>query len=159
MWTPDHDLTVDTFIADTSEQILLLYIDEQSGLTICSTLPPIKLEEVAYFARNDNSEITHGNFLHTVQFGTVHGAYVDGMLRAMHDLYAPTFFENETWPDSILYIYHSLLLLYFVTICMCINHRILCLLPNPDPINRNFICSMICYAPPHSYVSCGRRDL
>ncbi len=104
MWTADNEFQINTFISDTSQLLLLLYVDEQNDLVVCNTLPPFKLEEVSYFVRNENSDITHGNFLHVVQFGTVHGSHVDGMLRAMHNLYAPTFFENQSWPDSILLI-------------------------------------------------------
>lgn len=102
MWTGDHEARINTFITDMSELLLLVYVDEQSGLTVCNTLPLFKVEEITYFVRNENSVITHGNFLHVVQFGTIHGSHVDGMLRAMHNLYAPTFFENQSWPDSIL---------------------------------------------------------
>ena len=109
MWTSEHNLQIIDFVSDPSQLLLLLYVDEQNGLVVCDTLPPFKLEEVAYFFKNENSMVTHGNFLHTVQFGTVHGSHVDGMLRAMHNLYAPTFFENESWPDNILLI-HCLIL-------------------------------------------------
>ncbi len=103
MWTPEHDAQITDFITDCSEQLLLLYIDEQNGLTACSQLPPHLVEEVAYFAREENAEVTKKNFSAVVQFGTIQGSYVDTLLRSMHDLYAPTFFENASWPDSILF--------------------------------------------------------
>ncbi len=107
MWTSNHEALIDMFISNTSQLLLLVYVDEQSGLVVCNTLPAFQLEEVAYFVRNENAEITHGNFIHIVQFGTMHGSNVDGMLRAMHNLYAPTFFENDSWPDSILTEYYA----------------------------------------------------
>ena len=42
------------------------------------------------------------NFHKVFQFGTVQGFHVDTLLRIMHGLYAPAFFSNSTWPDSIL---------------------------------------------------------
>lgn len=108
MWTERHSATINRFINDTLQQILLLYIDKQSGLTLCTSLPTFPVEEVAYFAREENADINEENFVRVVQFGTVQGNYVNGLLRAMHDLYAPTFFENKIWPDSILHsIYYN----------------------------------------------------
>ena len=104
MWTPQHDAQISYFISgnDPSEQFLLLFIDERNGLTICNQLPSFPVAELAFFAREENAEVTHENFSEVVQFGTVHGTHVDTLLRVMHNLYSPTFFENSVWPDSIL---------------------------------------------------------
>ncbi len=101
MWTDRHTSTVNKFISNTNQQILLIYI-EQNALILCTSIPTFAVEEIAFFARDENAEITEENFVQVVQFGTVQGNYVNGLLRTMHDLYAPTFFENQTWPDSIL---------------------------------------------------------
>lgn len=103
MWNDEHEDLINKFVTDPSEQLLLVYIDEQNGLTVCSKLPPYDVEELMYFAREENAVITPENFARVVQFGSVHGSYVDSLLRTMHNLYAPTFFENSTWPDSILH--------------------------------------------------------
>lgn len=102
MWTAKHHAAMNSFLMDTSRQIILIYVDEQNGLTTRSTSPTFEVKEIAYFARKDYGNISMENFVNVVQFGTVHGNYVDGLLRTMHDLYAPTFFENQCWPDSIL---------------------------------------------------------
>lgn len=102
MWTPEHDSEISDFISDDSEQLLLVYIDGQNGLKVSNELPPHRVEEVAYFIREDNVEVTQGNFTEVLRFGTVQGSYVDTLLRTMYNLYAPTFFENSSWPDSIL---------------------------------------------------------
>ena len=47
------------------------------------------------------TEITPDNFLKVVQFGTVTGGQIESLLRMMTGIYAPTFFENTSWPDSI----------------------------------------------------------
>lgn len=65
-------------------------------------MPTFRVEEIAYFVRVEDADICKENFVQVVQFGTVRGSYVNGLLRTMHELYSPTFFENEVWPDSIL---------------------------------------------------------
>ena len=77
-------------------------MDKQNGLTLCAHIPSFRVEEIAYFVRVDDTDICKENFVQVVQFGTVHGSYVNGLLRTMHTLYSPTFFENKEWPDSIL---------------------------------------------------------
>ena len=108
MWTAEHMVAMNLFLEDTSRQVLLIYIDERNGLTTSSSSPTFEVKEIAYFARQENIKITQHNFTDVVQFGTAHGNYVDGLLRAMHDLYAPAFFENRCWPDSILPHIHIL---------------------------------------------------
>lgn len=102
MWTDSHSTEINQFLTDKNKQILLVYVDEQRGLTLCSSFPTFTVEQMAYFARGENTVINRKNFLRVVQFGTVRGNYVNSLLRSMHDLYAPTFFENHVWPDSIL---------------------------------------------------------
>lgn len=36
-----------------------------------------------------------------VQYGSVKGMHIESLLRLMMGIYAPIFFENTTWPDSI----------------------------------------------------------
>lgn len=100
-WTSEHDTQITDFVEDPSQQLLVLFNDEHRGLTISSALPPFAVKELAYFIREENAQVTVENFATVLQFGTVHGSSVDTLLRAMHGLYAPTFFENSTWPDSI----------------------------------------------------------
>ena len=90
------------FLVDTSVQLMLIYIDSRNGLILAKGVPAYQLEEVAYFIKPQHMEITEENFHSVFQMGTVKGNFVDSLLRAMHDLYAPTFFESSTWPDSIL---------------------------------------------------------
>lgn len=90
------------YLVDTSVQLMLIYIDTRNGLTLAKAVPAFQLEEVAYFIKPLNVEISEANFYSVLQMGTVKGNFVDSLLRAMHDLYAPTFFESSSWPDSIL---------------------------------------------------------
>lgn len=101
MWKAKHNTLLTKFVVDPLEQLLVVYIDEQCGLTVCNSLPPHNVQQLAYFVREENATVTADNFQQVVQFGVIHGSYVDGLLRSMHGLYAPTFFEDTTWPDSI----------------------------------------------------------
>jgi len=102
MWNDKHVKLINKFIHNKLQQFLLLYVDDQAGLTLRTSVPTFSVEEMAYFAREENAVITEQNFIRVVQFGTIRGNYINGLLRAMHDMYAPLFFENRTWPDSIL---------------------------------------------------------
>ena len=102
MWTAVHQRQIMEYLVDTSVQLMLVYIDTRNGLTLAKTVPAYQLEEVAYFIKPLNTEISEANFYSVFQMGTVKGNFVDSLLRAMHDLYAPTFFESSSWPDSIL---------------------------------------------------------
>ena len=101
MWTEEHESLITEFINDVTKQLLLVYIDEHAGLTVANSVPPFQLEELAYFFREKNARISPENFLEVVQFGTVLGSPVNTILRTMHSLYAPSFFESSGWPDSI----------------------------------------------------------
>ena len=102
-WNNTHQEVMHEFFETESQQLLVAYIDPQSSeLFLCFNLPPFQLPQVAYFIRQENVVVTGENFHHVLQMGTVQGNYVDTLLRVMHGLYAPNFFENKTWPDSIL---------------------------------------------------------
>ena len=103
-WTERHHEQIRDFLLGSS-QVLLAYIDPQSEeLTLCCSLPPFQLDQVAFFVMEEKVEVTSQNFHQVVQMGTVQGSYVDTLLRVMHGLYAPMLFENKTWPDSILWL-------------------------------------------------------
>ena len=104
MWTAIHQRQIMEYLVDTSVQLMLVYIDTRNGLTLAKAVPAYQLEEVAYFIKPLNMEISEANFYSVFQMGTVKGNFVDSLLRTMHDLYAPTFFESSSWPDSILNI-------------------------------------------------------
>ena len=101
MWTIDHANQISTFLTNPSYQLLLVYIDQQSGLSLCNAVPSSPVSQFAYFIRHGRA-VTVDNFHKVFQFGTVQGSHVDTLLRIMHGLYAPAFFSNSTWPDSIL---------------------------------------------------------
>ena len=97
MWTAEHMAIMKVFWR-TNQNTLLIYIDEQNGLMACFSAPTFEVKEIAYFAREENAKITMDNFIDVVQFGTVHGSYVDGLLRTMHDLYSLMFLRTKAGP-------------------------------------------------------------
>ena len=102
-WTEEHRQEITKFLQDASRPVLLLYTDQQATeLCISSGIPPTQIEQASYFVRVESVRVTGSNFHRVLQMGTVHGGYVDTLLRVMHGLYAPNFFENTSWPDSIL---------------------------------------------------------
>ena len=103
MWTEEHDSTMDLFISDPSApRLLVAYIDTITGLTVASSIPVVTVEEMTFFIKKDaTQEVTGENFLKTVQYGTITGGHIRSLLRLMTGIYAPVFFGNTTWPDSI----------------------------------------------------------
>ena len=110
-WSEKHDIDIEMFLEDPNTPLLLLYIDQSTGeLCTVNGIPPVQFEQASYFVRSKNVAVTESNFHTALQNGMVHGNYVDTLLRVMQGLYAPNFFENKTWPDSILitlYLLHT----------------------------------------------------
>ena len=102
MWTEEHNIQITNFIHDASQQLLVVFVDPQTGLTLKDTLPTFPVKELAYFIRSQPEQATRDNFLQVMQFGTLLPDNVTCLLRILHDMYAPTLFENTSWPDSIL---------------------------------------------------------
>ena len=102
-WTENHHKEIQLFLQDSSIPMLLLYVDQTTEeLCIVNGVPPIQTGQASYFVRAKKVVVTASNFHSVLQMGTVQGSYVSTLLRVMHGLYAPNFFENKTWPDSIL---------------------------------------------------------
>ena len=117
MWTEGHHRQIMEYLVDTSVQLMLIYIDSRNGLTLAKAVPAYQLEEVAYFIKPQHVEITEANFYSVFQMGTAKGNFIDSLLRAMHDLYAPTFFESSNWPDSI---FINIFLIPFSSLTSCL---------------------------------------
>nr|XP_039250408.1 dynein heavy chain 2, axonemal-like [Styela clava] len=103
MWNDDHIPMMGKFFSDPNTRLLVIYIDKLNGLTVDVTVPNHEnANEIAYFISKEKAnEITEDNFHEVVQWGNVRGGYLEGLLRIMNTIYAPMFFRNKTWPDSI----------------------------------------------------------
>ena len=78
------------------------YMDPYKGFIVEHGIPAYNVDQLTYFIKLDDAkEITSDNFLKLVQYGCVKGNHIEGLLRTMMGIYAPIFFENTSWPDSI----------------------------------------------------------
>ena len=59
------------------------------------------LNKLLGLQRAGTEELNVGNLLKYVQYGTVMGGHIESLLQLMNGIYAPIFFENTSWPDSI----------------------------------------------------------
>lgn len=100
-WSNAHDDMMEEFL--TGECTLLVaYVDPINGLTLETRIPFVTVEELIYFIRKpDNQLVTSENYLKMVQYGNVTAGHIQSLLRLMSGIYAPIFFENTSWPDSI----------------------------------------------------------
>ena len=103
MWESAHDLAMDSFI-NCAQTLLVAYIDPINGLVLEHAIPANHCEQMTYFivAHKVEPPITGTDFLKSVQYGTVKAKHIESLLRMMTGIYAPIFFENTSWPDSIL---------------------------------------------------------
>ena len=104
-WTEVHHERISDFLEDKSAPLLLLYIDHATEeLCLSTRVPPGELAQASYFVRAQKVPVSGDNFHRVLRMGMVHGSYITALLRVMQEVYAPNFFENSVWPDSILYI-------------------------------------------------------
>lgn len=103
-WTDTHHTNLRLFLEDSTLPALLLYLDATTEeLCIVHGIPPVQVQQASFFLRRENVGVTGSNFHRVLQMGTIQGSYVGTLLRVMQGLYAPNFFENKLWPDSIHY--------------------------------------------------------
>ena len=102
MWTAEHDDTILKFLKDCTHRLLVVYVDKLLGLQVALSVPPHPAEEMTYMIRFENAVITPDNIEQKLHFGTIKANHIESLLRIMTNVYAPLFFGNRSWPDSIL---------------------------------------------------------
>lgn len=112
MWSDEHLKTIELFVCDVKQRIIMCFVDSVAGFTISTSCPVFQVDELHYFIRKENAYIT-SDFSNNVQHGKVRGSYIDSLLRMMTSMYAPMFFHNATWPDSILCLYTDYIFSYY----------------------------------------------
>lgn len=110
MWNAEHDSTIIKFLKDTSVRLLVVYIDKLLGLQVGLSVPPHPVEEMTFMIRFENATLNPDNIERKLQFGTIRANHIESLLRTMTNVYAPLFFGNKSWPDSILFKISSSLL-------------------------------------------------
>lgn len=104
-WLDEHTIFVLTeFVPSNGADILYFYMLAENELHVASGIPMGSYSDIYYFLRTKEgmkNEITSENFARTVLHGSIIGQGIESLLRVMSSVYAPTFFTNEAWPDSI----------------------------------------------------------
>lgn len=106
MWTAEHDATILRFLKDSTLRLLVVYIDKLLGLQVALSVPPHPAEEMTYMIRFEDVVLNPDNIEQKLQFGTIRANHIESLLRIMTNVYAPLFFGNRSWPDSILEKYN-----------------------------------------------------
>ncbi|CAL1538804.1 unnamed protein product [Lymnaea stagnalis] len=100
--TPEEENTIKGFIEDESIRLLVAYYDKARGFNVDYIIPTFPIQQLCYFIKTSNTKVVTGlNFLKEVQYGSIKGGHIESLLRVMMGIYAPIFFENRSWPDSI----------------------------------------------------------
>lgn len=104
-WTEEHTMFILTeFVPANGTDVIFCAIQPDGSLYVGSSIPSFSFQDINYFMRTRvgmNVEITPQNFTRTVQNGSVLGQGMESLLRIMTCIYAPTFFTDKSWPDSI----------------------------------------------------------
>ena len=104
MWTSEHyDYIEEFFKMENPFRLLVIFVDTQMGLVLDNKIPSHTVEEICYFIRKEGVALDSSNIDKEVQYGSVKSGHIESLLRLMQSIYAPLFFENTSWPDSILF--------------------------------------------------------
>ncbi|XP_052771287.1 dynein axonemal heavy chain 2-like isoform X2 [Mya arenaria] len=103
IWTEAHNEIIQKFIDDPAFKLIIAFQDPRLGFVVDQIVPPHPPEQMVYFIKADNVKdgVTFENFFKVVQYGSVKSMHIESLLRVMMGIYAPIFFENTSWPDSI----------------------------------------------------------
>ena len=105
--TPDHEKMIEEFLDEEDVHILVAYNDPHRGFNLEHSIPSFPVAQLCYFIKSlGTTTVDSENFLTHVQYGAVKGGHIESLLRVMMGIYAPIFFENRSWPDSILFSLH-----------------------------------------------------
>ncbi|CAF0814718.1 unnamed protein product [Didymodactylos carnosus] len=102
MWTDEIHRIIREYLSDPELRLLCFYIDRVTGLTAEYRVPTNPFSHLLYFMKNQSMRIVEKEqFVRDVQFGNFGGKHFSSLLRLMSGLYAPLFFGNKMWPETI----------------------------------------------------------
>ena len=106
MWKEQHETIISDFFKLRDKRLLVVYIDSNNELQTKFEIPSTNDNQFSYFIKSFYSEEIKKKeaFYKHVQYGTFSGKHLLSLLRLTSGLYAPTFFGNNTWPDSMIFI-------------------------------------------------------
>nr|XP_055054184.1 LOW QUALITY PROTEIN: dynein axonemal heavy chain 2 [Misgurnus anguillicaudatus] len=99
-WTDENERALDKFISDPSIRLLIVYHDPFTSPRVDYAMPAQVVEQMSYFIRAEDSIITEESFESSVQFGSIKGGAIEGLLRFMNGIHAPQVTLSTTWPES-----------------------------------------------------------
>ncbi|KAI2662836.1 Dynein axonemal heavy chain 2 [Labeo rohita] len=99
-WTEESERALDKFISDSSVRLLIVYYDPFTGLRVDYAIPAQVVEHMSYFIRAEDSIITEESFRSSVQFGSIRGGAIEGLLRLMNGVHTPQVTLSTAWPET-----------------------------------------------------------
>jgi hypothetical protein len=107
-WNESHDAKLKEFLLRSEKRQLFFFVEptpDANGrfkLIAQNEIPTTQVDELFYFVKSHyNQEINSKESFHKyVQYGAFNGKHLLSLLRVCSGLYAPLFFDNNTWPDS-----------------------------------------------------------
>ena len=114
MWIDEHSETILKFIrcAEENKRLLTFHINAQKELIVSTDIPVNPIDQVFFMIRKKETKITTTNFHQTVLFQLVRSNFVESLLRMMSSVYGPMFFQNKSWPESILFFIHFMYIIF-----------------------------------------------
>ena len=105
MWSVEHDFKMNEFLTKNEKKTLIVFINNEGQspvVTVQNEIPTNPTELFIYFTKTHYSQEINNKelFQKNVQFGAFSGKHLTSLLRLTSGLYAPLFFNNDTWPDS-----------------------------------------------------------
>ncbi|XDV18976.1 hypothetical protein PO909_024559 [Leuciscus waleckii] len=99
-WTEESERALDKFISDTSVRLLIVYHDPFTGLRVDYAMPAQVVEQMSFLIRAEDSIITEESFRSSVQFGSMRGGAIEGLLRLMNGIHTPQVTLSTAWPET-----------------------------------------------------------
>jgi hypothetical protein len=101
-WSPDVQNVIKDYFLNKSAEVLSIYFD---GITLKAELgfPTVPVKDMTYFLKDATDNVSPENFNEVITFGTTNDSIEGTMLSVVEHVYAPIFFIETSWPESILY--------------------------------------------------------
>ncbi|KAA3679117.1 dynein heavy chain, axonemal [Paragonimus westermani] len=103
-WSENIANLIDTAFVTGEQTCLFFYINRKNELRMEYDVPRHWYAELNYFIQVPDPQgvpISSDNFDLRIQYGSIVGKGIESLLRIMSTIFAPAFFANKTWPDSI----------------------------------------------------------
>ncbi|KAF5399982.1 Dynein heavy chain [Paragonimus heterotremus] len=103
-WSENIANLIETEFVTGERTCLFFYMNRKNELHMEYDVPRHWYAELNYFIQVPNPQgvpISSDNFDLRIQYGSIVGRGIESLLRIMSTIFAPAFFANKSWPDSI----------------------------------------------------------